>query len=285
VTYAEPTSRRMWRLFETVHDVVYFSDEIRRKGDELGYKGFWMAYFAFRLAPLGEVTPDVGIATCYNFSPRRVARALPDAWTYAGAERALAGRLAAAGDALRRLAGGGDWRPVGDLLWRAAEAADLPGRPLAAANSQLPRPTDELEAIWLATTILREHRGDGHNAVLLSRSIGPVVAHLLKSSSGESDGEVLRTGRAFTEDEWAAGVADARSRGWLDADDRLTAAGRAEHDAVEQATDELAAGPWQSLGAATEEAYERLLPLARAVHGSGMIPAPSPVGLAWDDGA
>jgi hypothetical protein len=274
----------MWQLFETVHDVIYFSDEVRRVGDELDFKGFWMGYFAFRLAPLGAVDATVGTAVCYNFSRRRVGRALPDAWTYASAAQALTGRRAAAGAALRRLAPSSEWRTAADLLWEASQAADVHGRPLAAANQQLARPDDDLEAVWLATTVLREHRGDGHNAVLLARGIGPVKAHLLKSSSGESDGEVLRTGRGFTEDEWAAGVADARQRGWLDGDGRLTAAGQAEHDEVERLTDELADGPWRALGAdATEQAYAALLPLAGAVHRAGIIPTPSPVGMVWSD--
>lgn len=277
----------MWWLFETTHDVIYFSDEVRSQGDRLGFKGFWMAYFAFRVAPLGELDPAVATALCYNFSARRVGRALPDAWAYATAGQALAGRLEAAGTALRRVAGmtisDDQWRTAARLLWQAAQAADVPGRPLAAANQRLPRPADDAEAVWLATTVLREHRGDGHNAVLLSRGIGPVAAHLLKASSGESDGEVLRTGRGFTEDEWAAGVDEARSRGWLAADGRLTAAGRAEHQAVEEATDALAARPWQALGeTATDEAYATLLPIARAVHDDGMIPAPSPTGMVWD---
>jgi hypothetical protein len=277
----------MWQLFETVHDVVYFSDEARRTGEQLGFKGFWMAYFAFRMAPLGELDPASATAISYNFSPRRVARALPDAWTYATAEQALTGRLEASGDALRRITAdlpSDGWRAAADLLWRAAEAADIPGRPLAAANQRLPRPDDDLQVVWLASTVLREHRGDGHNAVLLSRGIGPVTAHLLKSSSGESDGDVLRTIRGFTEDEWAAGVEDARRRGWLDGAGQLTAAGHAEHDLVERTTDALAAKPWDVLGdRSTELADAALAPLARAVQGAGIVPVPSPTGLVWQE--
>jgi hypothetical protein len=278
----------MWSLFETVHDVIYFSDEVRRVGADLGFKGFWMAYFAFRLAPVGEVDAHIGTALCYNFSPRRVGRALPDAWTYASAAQALTGRREAAGSALRRISrdsGIADgWATAAHLLWRASEAADTVGRPLAAANQQLPRPEDDLDVIWLATTVLREHRGDGHNAVLLSRGVGPVAAHLLKQGAGESDGEILRTGRGFTEEEWAAGVDDARGRNWLDRQGALTAAGRDEHHAIEAATDALAAGPWDALGAAgTEQAHVALLPLARAVSRTGMIPQPSPVGMVWNE--
>src|SRR5207302_10222374 len=59
-------------------------------------------------------------------------------------------------------------------------------------------------SLWQATTVLREHRGDGHNAVLIGRQISPVQAHLLKSGSGESVEETLRVGRVWPEEVWAA---------------------------------------------------------------------------------
>ena len=66
------------------------------------------------------------------------------------------------------------------------------------------------------------------------------------------------TGRGFTEpsakatrgwsdEEWAAGVDDLRTRGLLDADG-LTDAGVEVRAAVEAATDRLAEGPWLLLG-------------------------------------
>ncbi|GAB2486836.1 helix-turn-helix domain-containing protein [Jatrophihabitans fulvus] len=44
-------ARRMWALFEPLHDVVYFSPESPAAAKDLGLKGFWMGYFAFRAAP------------------------------------------------------------------------------------------------------------------------------------------------------------------------------------------------------------------------------------------
>lgn len=55
-------ARRLWRLYEPIHDVVYFSAECRSAADELGLRGFWMGYFAFRAAPLGPVPPSVTAA-------------------------------------------------------------------------------------------------------------------------------------------------------------------------------------------------------------------------------
>lgn len=76
-------AREMWERFEPVHDLVYFAPEARRAADGLGMRGFWMGYFALRAAPLGAVSPSVVTSGFYVFHPARVARALPDAWSYA----------------------------------------------------------------------------------------------------------------------------------------------------------------------------------------------------------
>lgn len=275
------TARELWACFETVHDVIYFSPLVRECGTELGLKGFWMAYFAFRIAPLGEVGPEVATAAFYNFHLRRARRALPDAWTYVTAEQALSARAQVAAAALRdALDPDCDVSAAAQLAWTAAQAADVAGRPLTAANRALPRPLDPVAALWQATTVLREHRGEGHNAVLLTRGIGPIEAHLIKCAAGEADPDVLKTGRGFDDREWAGAREQMLARGLIDAAGRLTEAGRREHDAIEEATDALAADPWRRVGpAAAEETLRALKPLAAAVERSGIIPVPSPVGL------
>jgi len=71
--------------FEPVHGVTYFAPEVREALDGLGYKGYWMGYFAARSAPLGQVAPEVVTAIFYNFASTRVAKALPAAWQIAEA--------------------------------------------------------------------------------------------------------------------------------------------------------------------------------------------------------
>ena len=73
----------MWRLVEPIHAVTYFGPEALDALARAGYRGFWMGYFAGRLAPLGSVGPLVATAVCFGFAPSRVARALPDAWSFA----------------------------------------------------------------------------------------------------------------------------------------------------------------------------------------------------------
>ncbi|HTZ43062.1 MAG TPA: hypothetical protein VMB79_04310 [Jatrophihabitans sp.] len=279
-------ARRLWQQYEPIHDVTYFSDESQAAAKDLGLRGYWMGYFAFRAAPLGAVGPEVVIATFYNFAPARVRRALPDAWSYAEPEAVLTARLHAVDRAMRAVLGpaveSAELAEAAELAWTAARAADIAGRPLAAANQALPKPDKPHLVLWQAATVLREHRGDGHNAVLVSRGITPLQAHAVKVATGESDGELLRTGRGFTEDEWARADAELRERGWL-IDKGLTEQGRREHDLVEQLTDAACAQPWQEVGERDSlRLLEILRPLAGRVIDSGAVPALSPVGVVRD---
>ncbi|MFL6147391.1 MAG: SCO6745 family protein [Pseudonocardiaceae bacterium] len=279
------TARRMWQLYEPIHDVTYFTPEARAAADSLGVRGFWMGYFALRVAPLGPVGPAVAAAAFFGFHPDRVARALPDAWTYANPHDAIRARLAGADAALRRL-----WGDVtvesqkvadaADLAWQAASAADTAGRILAAANQALPRPAQPHLALWQAATTLREHRGDGHIAVLLARGVSPVQAHLIKAAAGEADPAVLRESRRWSADAWRSAVEELSATGWLDVVAHLTPAGAAQHDEIEAATDRAAMQPWRALGEpATARLAELVTPLAAAVVGSGILPTSNPVGL------
>ncbi len=140
-------ARQIWQRLELIHAVTYFSPEPIGALREAGYKGFWMGYFAGRAAPLGAVGPEIVTALFYNFAPSRVARALPDAWSFAPPERALEARLDGSVAALRRSLGEVDVADVAALARRAAESAPSEGRTLFAANSVLPWPDDPLAAL------------------------------------------------------------------------------------------------------------------------------------------
>ena len=64
-------SRQLWQRYEAIHDPVYFSRQARDGAAALGLRGFWMGYFAFRMAPLGAVQPAVATALCFGFHPSR----------------------------------------------------------------------------------------------------------------------------------------------------------------------------------------------------------------------
>src|SRR4051794_20180045 len=156
----------MWRVLEPYHAVTYFSPEARQAFKDAGLRGFWMGYFAGRAAPMGAVGPGVVTATFFGFRHDMVAKALPDAWGFATPTDVLTARLNGVDASLRPLLGdrldGAEVAEAASLARTAAEAAGRAGRPLFAANADLPWPAEPHLALWQAATMLREHRGDGH---------------------------------------------------------------------------------------------------------------------------
>ncbi|WP_326643734.1 hypothetical protein OG884_08145 [Streptosporangium sp. NBC_01755] len=277
--------RVMWQLLEPLHAVTYFAPEARAASDAVGMRGFWMGYFAARAAPLGPVGPDVVTAAFHGFPPAKVSRALPDAWTFATPGDVLRARRDGARAALRNLltdevTGPDDLRAAADLAWQAAGLADTAGRVLSAANQALPAPGESHLLLWQAATTLREHRGDGHVAALITHGVPPIQAHLLKVAAGETDMALLRAARPWPDEEWESGAAALRERGWVDASGGLTSEGTRVRERIERLTDEAAAGPWRALGDERTSVLARLLrPLACAVVKSGFLPPLSPIGL------
>src|SRR5947208_2709839 len=100
------------------------------------------------------------------------------------------------------------YEPIHDVTYFTPEAR------AAAANQALPRPAQPHLALWQATTTLREHRGDGHIAVLLARGVSPVQAHLIKAAAGEADPAVLRESRRWSADAWRSAVDELSATGW-----------------------------------------------------------------------
>ncbi|PYE18644.1 hypothetical protein DFR67_104223 [Williamsia limnetica] len=281
------TARRLWRLLEPIHAVTYFSDETREAMAAVGYRGFWMGYFAGRSAPLGPVGPEIVTALFYNFAPGRVARALPDAWDYAPPETALTVRRDAAVATLTRMLGE-DGEDAADrvvaLLRPAVTGADLGGRALFAANSALAWPGDRYGALWHTATLLREHRGDGHVAALTAAGITGREAGVLHAMATATPRSVLETSRDYTEAEWETLAAALADRGLLEHSGGITPAGRALKGEIETTTDRLAAPAYAGLrDADVEDLTSALMSLAKVVVASGEIPPQTPIGLDLDD--
>jgi hypothetical protein len=275
-------ARRLWQRLELIHAVTYFSPEAVSALSDAGYKGFWMGYFAGRAAPLGAVGPELVTALFYNFAPSRVARALPDAWAFAPPEAALAVRSRASVAALRRSFGNGDDEAIAlaaALARRAAESAPPEGRPLYAANAALPWPDGPIADLWHAATLLREHRGDGHVAVLTAAGVSGREANVLHSAAVGVPAEYMSIGRDYDAEEWSANARDLAARRLLAADGALTAEGSAFKADLEDRTDRIALSAY---GVLDDEEIDRLLsaltPLARAVIATGDVPPMTPIG-------
>jgi hypothetical protein len=269
----------LWVRAETIHAVTYFSEESRAAARELGLRGFWMGYFAFRAAPLGPVDADVVEAAFYNFAPEMVCRAIPDAWTLAAPEAIVTARAAAAAAALRRIGGDALDRALDAVPALVAGSSAVPAETgsLFGANRALPRPDDPVAALWQATTTLREHRGDAHVAALRAAEISGCQAHLLHAAEHGVADEVLRDNRGWTDDAWRAERERLIARGLLDTDGALTGEGRRVRAVVEQATDRATRGLFP--GRDESELIDALDAPARRIVASGTIPFPNPMGL------
>lgn len=283
----EHRARRMWRAVEPVHAVSYFAPESKAACDALGTRGFWMSYFALRAAPLGAAPPELVAALFYNFHPAFIARAVPDVWAVASPERFLETRLSAVDAALHRLVGADTLAGAGvveaaGIAREAAEAVDTAGRALAAANAALPWPQAPHLVLWHAQTVLREHRGDGHVAALLTAGLDPAETLVLFAAARGMDADALRVRRGWSEPEWADAATRLVERGLLSVagTPEPTAAGRARLAEVEALTDALADVPWAAVGGARAERLVGLVaPLVAAIaQGDGFTPD-NPMGL------
>lgn len=279
-----PVARAWWRVIEPVHAVTYFARESHQALRASGLRGFWMGYFAARVAPVapvGAVGPSTVSATFYNFHPAMVRRSIPDAWRFAEPTAVLAARRVGAARALQRIDPSiGDRAPMlAALLGRAVESADGSGRVLFAANRALPPVDEPVEALWQACTSLREHRGDGHVAALTTAGLDGCQALVLFALSEDLPAPMFLDSRGWSADEWDIARSALEARGLVHGT-RITADGVALRRSIEETTDRLAGPPFDELqDHEADDAHRALAALAGAVAAAGVIPFPNPMGL------
>ncbi|WP_222709701.1 MarR family winged helix-turn-helix transcriptional regulator [Microbispora sp. CSR-4] len=263
---------KVHRMFELVEPIgtVTFSEVVNEAFLALGMRNYWDGYFAGRAAPLGAAPAEVVHAVFYNFAEGEVARHIPWVWGKITPEEAIAVREQASATALRQLLG--EWAGfpavvrIADLATRAAVSAPPEGRPLYAGLRALDVPEEPVARLWHAATLLREHRGDGHNAALVAHGIGGTEAHVLMALSlgmmAEDFGRIHHLPKARL----AAVVDGLRDRGLVDAAGGFTDAGRETRRRIEALTDELAAPAYDVLSAdELDELIAGLEPIAAAV--------------------
>ncbi len=269
-------ARKMWRTLEPVHGLIYFTPLATEAYAALGITG-QAGYFASRAAAMGPVGADVVIATFYNFNPDVVRAAIPGAWEVAPPSALLDARRDAADHALREalgddVVGSDDMRTAADLARRATEGCAPEGRPLYAAHAALPWPDEPHLVVWQAISVLREFRGDGHVAALVTQGIDGCEALVTHGAAGDNpiSLELLRLTRGWPDDAWDAARERLRDRGWLDRDDALTPEGASVRQRVETMTDELALAPWRALGEADSDRLRGLVrPWSKTIAASG----------------
>lgn len=247
----ETIARRMSRLVEPIHLVTYLSPEPDEAFGPLGLRNTWDCYFAGRAAPLGLAPAGVVHAVFYNFADGEVARHIPRVWDTVTPEAALAARERGSVAALRRILGDLADAPelarAAESAVKAAVSAPTEGRILYAALRTLPVPEEPVARLWHAATLLREHRGDGHIAALVTEGIGGTEAHVLHALSMDLPAEKYGRVHHLPAEQLAAVIDGMRGRGLIDGSGWLSDAGRACKARIEALTDELAAPPYEAL--------------------------------------
>lgn len=266
-------ARALHRVIEPIVNASYFAPESKEAYEAIGLEPVAQGYVAGRAAPLGPVGPAVSGAIFFNFSPAIHEMSLPGAWDIASPAQVLDARwsaMQAFGDRVEVPVAGIE--EATELAEAAAGFLDLAGRPLAAANAALELPEAPYAALWQVLSTIREHRGDGHVALLTGAGMNPVEVLVVSTlwQPGLSR-KFLQFSRVWSDEAWTEAEELLRERGWLDdAGEALTAEGKEWRDEIEELTDELASDPWAELGDEDSEALFLLLrPITQAVIDSG----------------
>lgn len=274
--------RRCHNPLNSLHAAHYFSPDLGRELAAIGVTHPRAVNFAVRAAPLGAVGPGAVTAAFYNYKHELVAEHVPAVWRTATPEQVLAARARAVDATLRRLLGAetvasDEMAEAARLALRATEACSRAARPLYSAHADLPVPQEPHLAFWHAATLLREHRGDGHLAALLSAKLDGLEALVTHTATGRGmTPSWVFTTRGWTRQEWDAAVGRLRERGLLDAEAELTERGVALRDEIEAETDRLDRAPYEHLGA---EDVRRLTELATGFARTAMTAGAYPADL------
>ncbi|MFJ3513294.1 MULTISPECIES: hypothetical protein [unclassified Streptomyces] len=258
-------ARRCWHAaINPLHATIYFSPDLAKELAALGVTDPVAVNLAGRAAAMGAVGPGTVTAAFYNYRHDLLARHLPAVWDTATPEQVLAARLRAADSTLRRLLGpetvdSPEMAEAADLAVRATEGCTRHARALYAAHADLPIPDAPHLRLWHATTLLREHRGDGHLAALLFAGLDPVEALVSHTATGRGmTAKWIKATRGWEESDLDAATGRLRERGILGADGGLTDEGKAVRERLEADTDRLDAAPYEHLG---EQGLARLAEL------------------------
>ncbi len=155
---------------------------------------------------------------------------------------------------------------MADLATRAAVSAPTEGRALYAGLRALDVPAEPVARLWHAATLLREYRGDSHNAVLVAHGIGGTEAHVFLSLYLGIKVEEFDRLHHLPGEQLAAVVDGLRDRGLVDAAGGFTDAGRQLRERIEALTDELAVAAYEVLSAdELDELIAGLEPIAAAM--------------------
>jgi hypothetical protein len=178
------------RALDRLHSTIYFAPDAGEKFSELGLTNQRQQYFASRSAPMGAVTAKVVAATYYNFSPELIAKAIPAAWEIASPAAVTRVRYEIVDALMPKILGeervkSPEFAQSVGIVRRTAESIPTAaGRPLYAGHAELAWPREHHAQLWHAITLLREYRGDGHIAALVTHGLSGIEALITHVATG-----------------------------------------------------------------------------------------------------
>jgi hypothetical protein len=269
------------RALDRLHSTIYFATESSERFSELGLEHQRMQYFASRSAPMGAVGAKVVAATFFNFNPELIAKSIPAAWAIASPAAVTRVRYQIVDALMPRILGeqrvrSPEFAHSVAIVRRTAETIpNADGRPLYAGHAELDWPQTPHGQLWHAITLLREYRGDGHIAALVTHGLSGIEALITHIATGTGfDPEFGRRLRGWSQQQWDDAVDGLRDRALLDDAGQLTDAGNVLRAGIEDLTDELAYAPWQTV---SDDDVQELLALGEiirdGVRAAGVFPA------------
>jgi hypothetical protein len=275
------TARTLGRLVEPIAAHIYFSKPAGRRYQELGL-GYFEGYFCSRSAPMGALAGETVAATFGVFNPEIVVPLVDLGWSQTTPERLLEARLGGARESLTTYLGADGEPPEGtdraiELLRKAGEGTRVGGRPLHAGLRSLGWPGDPFGDLWRAADLIREHRGDGHNAAWVSAGVGAAEISILFELWRGFPLRSYSPTRGWTDEQLDPAVEGLRADGLMNGDD-LTEAGHDLREAVEDTTDAGERQVVEALGDDADELFALLRPWAEAIVAQGGYPG-SPTDL------
>ncbi len=285
-------ARRLGGALEPVIGQVYFSPECHQAYAELGFSpssgemnGVALpdgpAYFTSRGSLLGQVPGQVVAAAFAVFNPDVVVPAVTHGWTVTDAATVCRARDLGALAQLERLLGP---EPDGldrmeEALSRAVAVMQPAGRPLAAGLLAMPEPDHRLGALFRRGDLLREYRGDSHNAAWISRGLSAVENGLLTELYWGLPLRSYSRTRGWTDDQFDAAEDSLRRQGLLDGGG-FSDAGRALREEIELDTDRQMAPLMAAIGDDTEELITTLSRWGQTIRAGHGYPDSGPHELA-----
>lgn len=217
-------------------------------------------YIATRAAPIAAAGADVVVATFGSISRLSIEVAMQLCRRHSTFEAALAARDEAVLHGLQAMVPE-VCGPLGEMapaLWESADTLPLEGRALFASHLRHRREDEPTLSAWLALNCIREWRGDTHWALHVAEDVDGTEAMLLDAAWRGHDDDWLPRSRGADDAAIERAWANLEARG-LAHGRRVTEAGIALRQSIEDRLDDRCARGWRVLGEGPTRALVELV--------------------------